>query len=127
MTSKRFYCMLYLLIFPIAAAAQITTEDTTVQHLLSGHINAWMMHNPETIEDVFNKDTVYEDISDFSVKHVGWFSCGNRLSCEWIMTGTLIKDSPDKLSTGKSLSVRGTSVAIIKDGKFEHGTDYHHK
>jgi len=108
------------------------------------------MHDTETIDDIFNENAVYKDIAyeaemhgreeikaflretfqdtpDFTVKVVNWFSCGNMLTCEWVMLGTPTKDSPDTPATGKTYSVRGASVATIKDGKFERWTDYYDK
>jgi steroid delta-isomerase-like uncharacterized protein len=139
-----------LFFFCVSAAAQTQTKDTTARYLLFKHINAWSMHDAEAIDDVFNENAVYEDVAygtknhgqeeiknffnetfkdipDFKVTLISWFACGNRLSCEWVMAGTLIGDSTDVSAEGKSFSVRGASVAIIKDGKFELWRDYYDK
>jgi steroid delta-isomerase-like uncharacterized protein len=148
--AKRFFCVLFLFFVASTASAQNAVADTTARYLLFSQINAWTMHNADAIDDIFNKNAVYEDVAygavmhgkyeiknflretfndipDFTVKIVNWFSCGNKLSCELIMSGTLTKDTPDTSATGKPFSVRGTSVATIKDGKFERWTDYYDK
>lgn len=147
---KGFYCLLFMFILPVSTKAQIPDADSAAYHLLVRHINAWSMHNAEAVNDIFNEDGIYEDVAydvknhgieeiktflretfkeipDFRVELISWFSCGYRLSCEWVMSGTLSEDSADQETAGKSFSVRGTSVARIKDGKFERWTDYYDK
>lgn len=106
------------------------------------------MHDAEAIDDAFNENAVYEDVAagtvrhgvddiktglrvtfnavpDFKVKLTTWFSAGNMLFCEWVMSGTQTGDYPEIPATGKSFSVKGASIASIKDGKFEQWTDYY--
>ena len=147
---KRFFCVLCFFLVNGLAIAQNAVGDSTAHYLLIKHIEAWSIHDAEAIDDVFNKNAVYEDVAygavihgreeikaflrdtfneipDFTIKIVSWFSCGDRLSCEWVMSGTAAEDSSDISSAGKKLSVRGTSVAKIKDGKFELWRDYYDK
>lgn len=108
------------------------------------------MHNAEAIDDVFNENAVYEDVAysavmrgreeikaflkdtfneipGFTVKLVSWFSCCDRLSCEWVMSGTVTEDSSYISDAGNKFSVRVSSTAKIKYGKFELWRDYYNK
>lgn len=112
------------------------------------HTDAWSLHNPDAIDDVFTEDGVYEDVAagavmhgrdeiktllkgtfaavpDFKVKITRWFSSKNMLACQWIISGTQTGDFPEIPASGKSFSVRGASVALIENGKFKRWTDYY--
>jgi steroid delta-isomerase-like uncharacterized protein len=139
-------CIFLLLSIP--AFAQNAQIDTTTEYLLHMHTKAWSTHNIDIIDDVFAENGIYEDVAfgtvnqgreeiknslkenfvaipDFKVELIDWFSSNNMLACQWIMSGTQTGDYPDLPATGKSFSVRGASIAIIKDGKFERWTDYY--
>jgi steroid delta-isomerase-like uncharacterized protein len=139
-------CIFLLLKVPVFA--QNSQIDTTTEYLLRMHINAWSRHNVDIIDDVFAENGIYEDMAfrtvnhgreeiknglkenfvavpDFKIELIDWFSSKNMLACQWIMSGTQTGDYPDLPATGKSFSVRGASIALIKDGKFERWTDYY--
>lgn len=144
------FCLVVTLFLLVGtAAAQNANADTTIEKLLYRHIAAWSPTNVNTIDNVYTKNGIYEDVAtrsivqgrekikklikdtfaaipDFKVKITRWFSTNNRLACEWIMSGTQTGTSPGGMpASGKSFSVRGTSIAQIENGKFKHWTDYY--
>ncbi len=149
---KRFFTLLnlffILFLFLGSAAAQNSRVDKTAEYLLLKHIDAWSKHNVDLIDTVFAENGIYEDVAfeivshgreeiknglkenfaavpDFKIELTDWFSSGNKLACQWIMSGTQTGDYLGLPATGKSFSVRGASIAVIKDGKFERWTDYY--
>ena len=149
---KHFFTLLnlffILFLFIGSADAQNSQVDSTAEYLLLKHIDVWSTHNVDLIDDVFAENGIYEDVPfktvshgreeiknglkenfvavpDFKVELIDWFSSKNMLACQWIMSGTQTGDYPDLPATGKSFSVRGASIALIKDGKFERWTDYY--
>jgi steroid delta-isomerase-like uncharacterized protein len=130
------------------ALAQQTKADTTIKHLMNQNFEAWSTNKPELIDEIFAEDGIYEDVAadyeaegkdqiknlikstlaaipNFKVKLIQWFSSDNKLACQWIMTGTQTGDFPELKASGKSFSVSGASVAVIKDGKFVRWSDYY--
>jgi steroid delta-isomerase-like uncharacterized protein len=145
-TIFRLICV--LLLFIGTAVAQNPQVDTTAEHLLHLHANAWSLHNADAVDDVFTEDGVYEDVAagvmkhgrdeiktllketfaavpDFKVKITRWFSSKDMLACQWIISGTQTGDFTEIPATGKSFSVRGASVALMQNGKFKRWTDYY--
>ncbi len=153
MNSLKIIFHIFILVFFVSLMTGITLAqqskvDTTIKHLLDKQFEAWSTNNPELIDEIFTEDGVYEDVAadfeaegrekiknliketltaipDFKVKLIQWFSSDNKLSCQWIMTGTQTGEFPNLPASGKSFSVRGTSVAVIKDGKFIRWSDYY--
>jgi len=136
------------LLLNISVLAQNSQIDTTTEYLLRMHIDAWSTHNVDIIDDVFAENGIYEDVAfgtvshgreeikngltenfvavpNFKIELIDWFSSKDMLACQWIMSGTQTGDYPGLPATGKSFSVRGASIALIKDGKFERWTDYY--
>ena len=123
-------------------------ENVNAGDLVKNFADAWTQHNPDAIDDLFTKDGIYEDIAageswqgtdkiknlmkstleaipNFNVKINQWFSDKDKVSCEWIMTGTQSGNFPNIPETGKSFSVRGSSVILLENGKIKHWTDYY--
>jgi steroid delta-isomerase-like uncharacterized protein len=128
--------------------AQHPKTDSTIEHLMNQMFDAWSKNNPNTIDSIFAEDGVYEDIAgntvvngrdnikkllketttaipDFNIKLLKWFSSGNKVACQWIMKGTQTGNLGGIPATGKSFSVRGASIAIIREGKIIRWTDYY--
>ena len=149
---ERFFILInlfyILFLFVGSAVAQNSQVDTTAEYLLLNHTKAWSTHNVDIIDEIFAENGIYEDVAagtiahgreeiknglkenfvavpDFKVELIDWFSSKNMLASQWIMSGTQTGDYPGLPATGKSFSVRGASIAIIKDGKFERWTDYY--
>jgi hypothetical protein len=67
----------------------------------------------------------YPDIN-FELKSV--FGVGDWASDEWVMTGTFANNTMSKNSvaaTGKTFSVRGTSIYQVRNGKFTRESNYY--
>ena len=60
---------------------------------------------------------------EFTLK--SFFSAGGRTATEWVMTGTHSGELPGIPATGKSFSVRGVSIADLREGKISRNTDYY--
>jgi steroid delta-isomerase-like uncharacterized protein len=141
-----FVCI-FLLLNP-TIFAQHSRTDSNVEHLTQQMFDAWSKNNPNTIDSIFAEDGIYEDVAgsavvkgrdnikkllketttaipDFNIKLLKWFSSGNKVACQWIMTGTQTGNLADLPATGKSFSVRGASIVQIKEGKIIRWTDYY--
>jgi steroid delta-isomerase-like uncharacterized protein len=66
----------------------------------------------------------FDAIPDFKIDLTSLFISVDLVACEWIMTGTLSGNSPELPATGKSFSVRGATIAQLKDGKIQRNADY---
>ncbi len=109
---------------------------------------AWSLHDPDIVDDVFADEGTYEDVAmqasmrgkseikkfmeetiagfpDFHVEQVRSISSDNMIASEWIMSGTHTGDFPGLEATGKPFSVRGASIAIVRDGRIVQWTDYY--
>jgi hypothetical protein len=60
---------------------------------------------------------VFSVIPDMKLEETSYFSQGNRIGVEWVETGT---------RNGKRFSLRGASIAEVRDGKFSRETMYCH-
>ncbi len=136
-----------LLLFAGSAEGQ-QKENVNAGDLVKKHVDAWTQHNFDAIDDLFAKDGIYEDIAageswqgrdkiknlmkstlkaipNFNIKINNWFSAKDKVSCEWVMSGTQTGDFPDLPANGKSFSVHGSSVVLLGDGKIRRWTDYY--
>ena len=69
--------------------------------------------------------TDYPDIK-FELKSV--FGAGDWAVIEWVMTGTFTNNTMSKnvvSATGKTFSVRGTSIYQVQNGKFTRESNYY--
>jgi steroid delta-isomerase-like uncharacterized protein len=67
----------------------------------------------------------FDAIPDFKLDITSLTGSGDMLACEWIFTGTLSGSlSSGVPPTGKSFSVRGSTIAQTKDGKIQREADY---
>jgi len=112
------------------------------------YIGGWNAHDVEKIASFFTDDCVYDNLArgqtyrgkdqlkawvkasfdaipDFKLGITSLFGSAGLLACEWVMTGTDTGPlSPEVPTTGKSFSVRGSTIAEIKDGKIQRNSDY---
>ncbi len=137
-----------LLLLNTSVFAQHSKTDSTIEHLMNQMFDAWSKNDPNTIDSIFAEEGLYEDVAgntvvkgrdnikkllkettsaipDFNIKLLKWFSSGNKLACQWIMKGTQTGNMGDIPATGKSFTVRGASIALIKEGKIIRWTDYY--
>jgi len=111
------------------------------------YFESWNTHDVEKIASFFTDDCVYDNLArgqtysgkdelktwakasfdaipDFTIDITSVFVSGDLLASEWTMTGTLSGNSPELPATGKSFSVRGATIAQLKDGKIQRNADY---
>ncbi len=131
-----------------SAIAQQSPDRSGPEDLAQKVVEIWSSHDVEMVDDVFVDDGVYEDVAmqlmahgkaeikelmlgtfagfpDFVVELKRAFSSNNTIACEWIMSGTHTGDFPGYEATGRPFSVRGASVAVVRDGKVVRWTDYY--
>ena len=111
------------------------------------YLATWNSHDWEKISPFFTDDCIYEDIAvgkvchgkqelkayfddmlvwsaDFRIESKSFFTIGNWIASEWVMTGTHTGDVPRMKATGKEYSIRGASVSELREGKISRNTDY---
>jgi steroid delta-isomerase-like uncharacterized protein len=124
------------------------TPTTEIEQMMKDLDAAWASHDIERILAFYSDDCIYEDVvfgkvnhgkeelrafikeaftgfPDFRVEGKSFFTSGNRICSEWIMSGTHSGNLPGMPATGKSFSVPGVSVSELKDGKVKQNTDYY--
>jgi steroid delta-isomerase-like uncharacterized protein len=118
------------------------------KQMLREYVASWNAHDVEKILSFFTDDGVYEHvprgenyrskdelkawvkgtfdgIPDFKIDMTSLFGSGNMLACEWVMTGTNTGPlAPEAPATGKSFSVRGSSIVQMKEGRIQRNSDY---
>lgn len=120
---------------------------TAKDRLWQDFATTWSSHNMDRVLPLFTDDCVCEDVTLGVVNH-GWeelrgfgqlfisgfpdvtfemtsgFIAGDWAGGEWTMAGTHAGDLPGLPATGKSVSIRGSSIAELKDGKIRRCSDY---
>jgi steroid delta-isomerase-like uncharacterized protein len=109
--------------------------------------STWSSHDLDQVLALYTEDCVYEDVPFGAVNHgkealrgfgqafvsgfpdvafemTSGFVAGSWAGGEWIMTGTHTGDLPDLPATGKQVSVRGSSILELRDGKISRCSDY---
>lgn len=122
-------------------------KDTQSEQMFRDYFASWNSHDIEKIASFFTDDCVYDNLAreqtyrgkdqlkgwakacfdaipDFKMNMTSLFASGDLVACEWVMTGTLTGNSPELPATGKSFSVRGSTIAQLKDGKIQRNADY---
>jgi steroid delta-isomerase-like uncharacterized protein len=66
----------------------------------------------------------FEAIPNFKLEITSLFVSGEWLACEWVMTGTPVGGIPNLPATPGSFSVRGSTIAKLKNGKIFREADY---
>jgi steroid delta-isomerase-like uncharacterized protein len=124
------------------------SQETQYQEMFREYVASWNAHDIEKILSFFTDDLVYEhvprgenyrgkdqlkawvkgtfdSIPDFKIDMPLLFGSGDLLACEWVMTGTNTGPlSPEIPATGKSFSVRGSSIVQMKEGRIQRNADY---
>jgi steroid delta-isomerase-like uncharacterized protein len=122
-------------------------KDIQTEKMFREYLAAWNAHDLDKIVSFFSEDCVYENIPrgqtyrgkdelkpwakgvfdampDFKLDVTSLFASDDWAACEWVMTGTQTGALPDLPATGKSFSVRGASIAQLKDRKILRNADY---
>jgi len=60
---------------------------------------------------------VFANMPDLKIEMISYFSCGDRVSVEWVIKGTV-------KATGKAFSFPGASICEMKGDKIRRITDY---
>ena len=120
---------------------------TDVKKMWEDYHAAWLSYDVERIATFFTDDCVYEDVAmgvvnrgkqelkafvtctfaafpDIKFEDKSFFSSGDCIAIEWVMTGTQTGDLPGIPATNKSFSVRGASVTELRAGKISRNSDY---
>ena len=124
------------------------SRETQYQEMFREYVASWNAHDVEKILSFFTDDLVYEHvprgenyrgkdqlkawvkgtfdaIPDFKIDMPLLLGSGDLLACEWVMTGTNTGPlAPEVPATGKSFSVRGSSIVQLKNGKIQRNSDY---
>ena len=122
-------------------------KDIQSEKMFREYAAAWSTHDVEKMLSFFTDDCAYENLArsqtyngkdevrawakasfdampDFRLDIKSLFASGDWLACEWVMTGTQTGSLPNLPATGKSFSVRGSTIAELKNGKIWRNSDY---
>ena len=94
------------------------TNDCVYEDVAIGRVN----RGKEELKAFFKEMFVWSPDAKIELKSV--FSAGDWAASEWVMTGTHAGDTPELPATGKSFSVRGTSIIQMRNGKLSRQSDY---
>jgi steroid delta-isomerase-like uncharacterized protein len=108
---------------------------------------AWSSHDIDRLLQLFDDNCLYEDVPtgavnaskdalrafaqfflsvapDFKIELSRRFETDEWAAGEWTMSGTQKGDMPNLPATGKSFSIRGTTIIEIENGKIRRCCDY---
>jgi steroid delta-isomerase-like uncharacterized protein len=120
---------------------------TGVDQLWETWAAAWSSHDMDQVLPLYTGDCVHEDVTigavnhgqeqirafghdflsafpDFKIEMTSGFAAGDSAGAEWIMTGTHAGDRPGRPASGRVISVRGASIAELRNGKIRRVSDY---
>lgn len=116
--------------------------------LAKDYVGAWNSYNADKITSFFTDDCVFEDLAagivnrgkkelkdfikatfvwspDLKFELKSFFSAGDWIASEWVMTGTHAGEFGGIPPTGKSFSLRGVSIQELREGKIHRNSDYY--
>jgi steroid delta-isomerase-like uncharacterized protein len=122
-------------------------KDIQTEKMFREYVATWNTHDLDKMVTFFRDDCVYENlprgqtyhgkdqlkgwakmsfdaIPDFKLDVTSLFVSGDWIACEWVMVGTQTGAAPGLPATGKSFSVRGSTIAQLKDGRILRNADY---
>jgi steroid delta-isomerase-like uncharacterized protein len=148
MATKRIIVVLFGILVISAWVLASAIQAGAQTNSLNDYVAAWNSHDTEKIVSFYTDDIVYEDVAlgqikrgkeelraldnyyfaafpdvNFEVKSS--FISGDWSASEWVMSGTHKGDMPGLPATGKRFSIRGTSVAELKEGKIKRISHYY--
>jgi steroid delta-isomerase-like uncharacterized protein len=123
----------------------MATSD--LERMLDDWATAWSSHDPERVLKLFTDDCIFEDVTfgvvtrgkeelrsfangafaavpDLQFELKGRFATGEWAAVEWNMSGTHKGDFPGMPATGKRISVRGSTIFEMEEGKIRRESDY---
>jgi steroid delta-isomerase-like uncharacterized protein len=122
-------------------------STAVVDPLWQAWATTWSSHDMDQVLPLYTDDCTYEDVTLGAVNHgkeelrsfgqfffsgfpdvtfemTSGFVAGNWAGGEWIMKGTHTGDLPGLPAAGKRVSVRGSSIIELEDGKIRRCSDY---
>src|SRR4030042_61695 len=94
------------------------TDDCVYEDVAMGKVN----HGKEELKDFLAFMFVFSP--DVKIEEKSVFFAGDWAANEWVMTGTHTGNTPEMPATGKSYSIRGTSIMQISGDKVSRQSDY---
>jgi steroid delta-isomerase-like uncharacterized protein len=116
--------------------------------LASRYLAAWNTHDGAQVASFMTDDVDFEDVtmarsfhspkeieafavefeetfsSDFRFALVSEQATDTTLAAEWTVSGTHDRGSPELPATGKPFTIRGATIARLRDGKIAYNRDY---
>lgn len=115
--------------------------------MYSRYVATWSSHDVEKMTSYFTDDCLYENLATgnvyrgkdelkawalmtfeqfpgFKLEMTTVFVSGNWIGGEWVFTGTHMGDAPSLPATGKTVSIRGSAIAGLVDGKIRREAIY---
>jgi len=114
----------------------------------SRYLDAWNSYDPAEVGRFMTDDVDFEDVtmgeqlhgrdqveefaarfsktfsSDYQFTLVTEFSSDDTFSAEWVVTGTHGHDSEMLPASGKPFTIRGATIARLRDGLIVYNRDY---
>jgi steroid delta-isomerase-like uncharacterized protein len=101
-----------------AKIAALWTEDGVLDDVVSGQVT----HGKKELKASFNG--IFAAFPDVKWELKSFFSAGDQIAAEWVETGTQTGDWAGIPATGKSYSIRGSSLMEVHNDKISRETSY---
>jgi steroid delta-isomerase-like uncharacterized protein len=116
--------------------------------LAQRYLDAWSAHDPSAVSAFMTDDVAFEDVplggrlsgpkevaafveqftdtfsSDYRFSLVRETTTATALAAEWTVSGTHDRSSPALPATGKPFTIRGATMAELRDGRIAASRDY---
>jgi steroid delta-isomerase-like uncharacterized protein len=122
-------------------------RNAQVEKMFRDYCATWSTHDVDRMATFFTDDCIYENVArgetyrgrdqvkawakasfqsfpDFRLEVTSLIVSGDRLACEWTMSGTHTGSIQGLPATGKTFSVRGSTVVQLKGLKIARNADY---
>jgi steroid delta-isomerase-like uncharacterized protein len=94
------------------------TDDCVYEDIAIGKVN----HGKEELKNFYTE--LFLMAPDVKIEDKILIKAGDWQATEWVMTGTNTGNTPEMPATGKSFSIRGSSIMQMRNGKVSRQTDY---
>jgi steroid delta-isomerase-like uncharacterized protein len=102
-----------------AQVASFMTDDVDFEDVTMGA----SFHSPREVE-AFAVEFGETFSSDYRFTLVTELATETSLAAEWTVSGTHDRSSPALPATGKPFTIRGATIAKLRDGKIAYNRDY---
>ncbi len=143
---KRLIACVAICLVALAVAQPPAQSDP--KSLLEAYVSAWNRRDAAAFDRLLSPNAIHEDLAagfrgqgaaqiasfmqeiikqepDFNWHITNVFVSGNSVAAEWTWTATHTGDSPSGPVVGLRISGRGSSVAIVENGRIKRFTDYY--